>query len=80
MKGVILSDGRVLRCSKVVVTTGTFLGGEIHIGLTAYPSGRMGEDATFGLSKHSGKQGSVSVDSKLVPHLDYLLKLSIIPI
>lgn len=51
VKGVILSDGRVLRCSKVVVTTGTFLGGEIHIGLTAYPSGRMGEDATFGLSK-----------------------------
>lgn len=51
VKGVILGDGTVLKCSKVVVTTGTFLGGEIHIGLTAYPSGRIGEDATFGLSK-----------------------------
>jgi tRNA uridine 5-carboxymethylaminomethyl modification enzyme len=51
VRGVILSDGTVLKCSKVVITTGTFLGGEIHIGLTAYPSGRIGEDATFGLSK-----------------------------
>lgn len=51
VKGVILEDGRILKCDKVVVTTGTFLGGEIHIGLKAFPSGRMGEKATFGLSK-----------------------------
>ncbi|EMG45580.1 MTO1 Mitochondrial translation optimization protein 1 [Candida maltosa Xu316] len=51
VKGVILSDGRILKTEKVVVTTGTFLGGEIHIGLKAYPSGRIGEEATFGLSK-----------------------------
>lgn len=51
VKGVILLDGRVLKSEKVVVTTGTFLGGEIHIGLKCFPSGRMGEDATFGLSK-----------------------------
>lgn len=51
VKGVILGDGSVLLCDKVVITTGTFLGGEIHIGLTAYPSGRIGEKATFGLSE-----------------------------
>lgn len=51
VKGVILNDGRVLRCDKVVICTGTFLGGEIHIGLNCYPAGRVGEDATFGLSK-----------------------------
>lgn len=51
VRGVILNDGRVLRTNKVVITTGTFLGGEIHIGLKAYPAGRIGEDATFGLSK-----------------------------
>lgn len=51
VKGIILSDGRILKCSKVVVTTGTFLGGEIHIGLSCHPAGRMGEEATFGLSK-----------------------------
>ncbi|RLV92557.1 Mitochondrial translation optimization protein [Spathaspora sp. JA1] len=51
VRGVILGDNAVLSCDKVVVTTGTFLGAEIHIGLKAYPAGRIGEDATFGLSK-----------------------------
>lgn len=49
--GVRLESGRILPTSAVIITTGTFLGGEIHIGLQAYPSGRMGEAATFGLSK-----------------------------
>ena len=49
--GVRLEDGDVVPTSKVVITTGTFLGGEIHIGLDVLPSGRMGEAATFGLSK-----------------------------
>ena len=49
--GVRLESGEVLSCRKVVITTGTFLGGEIHIGLDVFPSGRMGEAATFGLSK-----------------------------
>lgn len=49
--GVKLESGEILPCDKVVITTGTFLGGEIHIGLEAYPSGRMGEAATTGLSR-----------------------------
>lgn len=49
--GVRLESGVVLDCQKVVITTGTFLGGEIHVGLEVYHSGRMGEAATFGLSK-----------------------------
>lgn len=49
--GVRLEDGRIFQTNNVVITTGTFLGGEIHIGMKAYPSGRMGEAATFGLSK-----------------------------
>lgn len=49
--GVRLESGEVLDCQKVVITTGTFLGGEIHVGLEVFPSGRMGEAATFGLSK-----------------------------
>jgi len=48
--GVRLESGEVLDCAMVVITTGTFLGGEIHIGLEVFPSGRMGEAATFGLS------------------------------
>ena len=49
--GVRLESGETIPCEKVVITTGTFLGGEIHIGLDVFPSGRMGEAATFGLSK-----------------------------
>ena len=49
--GVRLESGEVFDCQKVVITTGTFLGGEIHVGLDVFPSGRMGEAATFGLSK-----------------------------
>ena len=49
--GVRLESGDILQSQKVVITTGTFLGGEIHIGLDVFPSGRMGEAATFGLSK-----------------------------
>lgn len=49
--GVRLESGEILDCQKVVITTGTFLGGEIHIGLEVFPSGRMSEAATFGLSE-----------------------------
>ena len=49
--GVRLESGDIIPTGNVVITTGTFLGGEIHIGLESYPSGRMGEAATFGLSK-----------------------------
>ncbi|KAG5366808.1 tRNA uridine 5-carboxymethylaminomethyl modification enzyme MnmG [Yarrowia sp. B02] len=49
--GLTLESGETVSAEKVVITTGTFLGGEIHIGLEAYPSGRMGEEATFGISK-----------------------------
>ena len=49
--GVRLESGEVIPTNQVVITTGTFLGGEIHIGLESFPSGRMGEAATFGLSK-----------------------------
>lgn len=55
--GVRLESGEVLDCKKVVITTGTFLGGEIHIGLEVFPSGRMGEAATFGLSKSLKEAG-----------------------
>lgn len=49
--GVRLESGEVIPTNNVVITTGTFLGGEIHIGMETFPSGRMGEAATTGLSK-----------------------------
>ncbi|WP_079212625.1 tRNA uridine-5-carboxymethylaminomethyl(34) synthesis enzyme MnmG [Brucella pituitosa] len=48
--GVILGDGRALTCAAVVLTTGTFLNGLIHIGEKKIPAGRMGENPALGLS------------------------------
>ncbi|KAL8924285.1 MAG: hypothetical protein Q9172_002758 [Xanthocarpia lactea] len=55
--GVRLESGEIINCGKVIITTGTFLGGEIHVGLEVFPSGRMGEAATFGLSKSLREAG-----------------------
>ncbi|KAL0931606.1 Glucose inhibited division protein A [Colletotrichum truncatum] len=49
--GVRLESGEVLPTTQVIITTGTFLSGEIHIGMESYPAGRIGEDASYGLSK-----------------------------
>ena len=48
--GVGLKDGRQLRAGAVVVTTGTFLRGLIHLGDRNWPAGRIGEDPSLGLS------------------------------
>jgi tRNA uridine 5-carboxymethylaminomethyl modification enzyme len=47
---VLLSDGRRLATGAVVLTTGTFLRGLIHIGETKIPAGRVGEAPSVGLS------------------------------
>lgn len=49
--GVKTSSGDVFNASCVVVTTGTFLNGVIHIGKTRYPAGRSGEVPAIGLSE-----------------------------
>lgn len=48
--GVSLEDGTIVKAPTVVITTGTFLGGEIHIGLESKPAGRINEAASLGLS------------------------------
>ena len=49
--GLRLADGRVLEAGAVVLTTGTFLRGLIHIGEQKIPAGRVGEAPAMGLSK-----------------------------
>lgn len=41
--GVVLSDDQIVHCHSVVLTTGTFLRGLIHIGDQQIPAGRVGE-------------------------------------
>jgi tRNA uridine 5-carboxymethylaminomethyl modification enzyme len=48
--GVRLADGRVFAAAAVVLTTGTFLRGLIHIGERQTPAGRVGEAPALGLS------------------------------
>ncbi len=48
--GLKLADGRAIGCAAVVLTTGTFLRGLIHIGETQIPAGRVGEAPAMGLS------------------------------
>src|SRR6188474_3094784 len=48
--GVILKDGRTISTPAVVLTTGTFLRGLIHIGEKQIPAGRVGEAPSIGLS------------------------------
>jgi len=49
--GVALGDGRVYATEAVILTTGTFLRGLIHIGDQSTPAGRVGEAPAMGLSK-----------------------------
>jgi len=48
--GLRLGDGRELRAAGVVLTTGTFLRGLIHVGELQTPAGRVGEAPALGLS------------------------------
>ncbi|MDX2237655.1 MAG: tRNA uridine-5-carboxymethylaminomethyl(34) synthesis enzyme MnmG [Hyphomonadaceae bacterium] len=49
--GVVCADGRIVGGPRVVLTTGTFLKGVIHIGAKRIPAGRVGEAPAIGLSE-----------------------------
>src|SRR6202040_2308835 len=49
--GIVTADGRSIRAGAVVLTTGTFLNGLIHIGEKKIPAGRINEAPALGLSE-----------------------------
>jgi tRNA uridine 5-carboxymethylaminomethyl modification enzyme len=49
--GLALEDGDVLACSALIITTGTFLNGLIHIGPEQHPAGRAGEPPSRDLAE-----------------------------
>jgi len=48
--GVLTREGLTFYADTVVLTTGTFMRGLIHVGLNHYPGGRAGEPPSIGLS------------------------------
>src|SRR6202040_215446 len=55
--GLVLGDGRRIAAGRVVLTTGTFLNGLIHIGDEKIPAGRVGERPSLGLSRALARHG-----------------------
>ena len=55
IKGFITQKGKKITSSKLILTTGTFLNGIIHIGETQTPAGRFNEKPTTGLSEQLKK-------------------------
>jgi tRNA uridine 5-carboxymethylaminomethyl modification enzyme len=49
-KAVKTKNNELIFCQKIILTTGTFLDGLIHIGKKTIPAGRVGEDPSIGLS------------------------------
>ena len=53
--GFICQSGKEIRCKELILTTGTFLNGLIHIGETQIPAGRYDEKPSTGLSEQLEK-------------------------
>ncbi|ORY75661.1 glucose inhibited division protein A-domain-containing protein [Leucosporidium creatinivorum] len=55
--GLRVDQGEVIPCKSIVIATGTFLGGETHIGLETTPFGRINEPAAYSLSRSLREAG-----------------------
>jgi tRNA uridine 5-carboxymethylaminomethyl modification enzyme len=51
VEGIETANGEKIRCGALVLTTGTFLRGVIHIGTKTFPAGRMGESPAIRLGE-----------------------------
>src|SRR5436305_3458912 len=57
VNGVVLADGSVVSTGRVVLTTGTFLRGVIHLGERQIPAGRVGDAPSLGLAETLSRAG-----------------------
>ena len=57
IKGVLDQSGHFYGAKKVIITTGTFLNGLVHVGPSQTPSGRAGELASIGLAQNLKQLG-----------------------
>lgn len=57
VEGIVTNDGAVFEASSVILTTGTFLNGLMHIGSNKVHGGRQGENSVNGLSENIASLG-----------------------
>jgi tRNA uridine 5-carboxymethylaminomethyl modification enzyme len=57
IRAAITEGGKRIVCKALIITSGTFLNGLIHIGRKKIPAGRMGERPALGLSENLQKLG-----------------------
>ena len=60
VSSVVLADGSVFSTHALIVCSGTFLNGLIHVGNKNYPAGRYGEKPSVSLAENIIKKGFVS--------------------
>lgn len=56
-EGVVLQDGSQISSKSVIITTGTFMNGVMHFGLKQIAGGRIGDQASIGLSDQLAEFG-----------------------
>lgn len=59
VRGIVTTEGENIYAKSVVLTTGTFLNGLIHIGQKKIPAGRVGERPSVGLAKSLYEHGFI---------------------
>ena len=57
INGVLLNNGTVIKCNSVVLTSGTFLNGVMHVGETKTKGGRSSESSSTGITSNLEKLG-----------------------
>lgn len=50
-RGIVVDEGQKIRSKATIITTGTFLRGQINIGPVSYPAGRLGDKPTIELAE-----------------------------
>jgi tRNA uridine 5-carboxymethylaminomethyl modification enzyme len=68
VRGVESQIGEIFETDCVILTTGTFLKGLVHIGLKNYSAGRAGDFAAMGLSEHLAQLGAWTAAVSTTPN------------
>lgn len=75
--GVRTADNKLFYAPSIVVTTGTFMNGLVHVGRTRYKAGRRGEVASLGLSESIAQAMGVTLGRLKTGTPPRLLKTSL---